>query len=231
MGQRILIIENDDALARLMRLQLSRGGYDVIVRGDGPSGQEAAREQNPDLILLDVLLPDVSGWVTYDALREITPVPILFVTVLGTEEEITRGLEMGADDYIVKPFSYVELLTRVKAALYRARRTTPKRSVYERAPLVVDLQRGSVEVDGEATYLTPLEYKLLATLVRNAGRVVAHRTLLRRVWGPQHEERRQYLKLYIWYLRQKLEPNPSEPRLILTERGVGYYLAPPAEPA
>jgi two-component system KDP operon response regulator KdpE len=231
MGEKILIIENDDALARLMRLQLARGGYDVAIRRDGRSGLEATREESPDLILLDVLLPEVSGWETYGSLRQITDAPIVFVTVLGADEEITRGLEMGADDYIVKPFSYVELLTRVKAALYRADRATAQQAVYSRPPLTVDLQKGSVEVDGEPTYLTPLEFKLLATLVRHAGRVVGHKALLRQVWGPQHEDRRQYLKLYIWYLRQKLEADPSDPRLILTERGVGYYLAAPAETA
>lgn len=228
MGDRILIVENDAALVGLMRLQLSRGGYEVVVRGDGRAGLEATRDLAPDLILLDTLLPGVSGWVIFDALREITDAPIIFVTVLGADEEVTRGLEMGADDYIVKPFSYKELLTRVKASLYRARRATSERLTYEHWPLSVDLQTNSVRVDGEPTFLTPLEYKLLATLVRNAGRVVAHRTLLRRVWGPQHEARRQYLKLYIWYLRQKLEPDPSQPRLILTERGVGYYLIAPA---
>jgi two-component system KDP operon response regulator KdpE len=228
MGDRILVIENDDALARLMRLQLSRGGYEVVVRGSGREGMNATRDCAPDLILLDVLLPEVSGWATYDALRELTSAPIIFVTVLGADEEVTRGLEMGADDYIIKPFSYKELLTRVKAALYRARRATSRRLTYEHWPLSVDLQKDSVSVDGEPTFLTPLEYRLLATLVRNAGRVVAHRTLLRRVWGPQHEDRRHYLKLYIWYLRQKLEPDPSQPRLILTERGVGYYLVAPA---
>lgn len=227
MEERILIIEDDDALARLMRLQLGRGGYEVIIRGDGPSGLAAARDADPDLVLLDVLLPDVDGWVTYERMREITDAPILFVTVLGADEDITRGLEMGADDYIVKPFSYKELLTRVKSALFRARRSAAQRMTYQNGPLRVDLQTHVVKLDDERIFLTPLEYKLLSTLVQNTGRVVSHQTLLRRVWGPQYEDRRQYLKLYVWYLRQKIEPNPSQPRFIITERGVGYRLAAP----
>ena len=134
---------------------------------------------------------------------------------------------MGADDYIIKPFSHRELVTRVKAALHRARRTTSERMTYERWPLSVDLRNNLVKVDDEPTYLTPLEFRLLSTLVQNAGRVISHETLLRRVWGPQYEDRRQYLKLYVWYLRQKLEPDPSNPRLILTERGKGYCLVAP----
>ena len=228
MGERILIIENDDALARLMRLQLGRGGYDVVACGDASAGIAVARESGPDLILLDVLLPGEDGWTAYERLREITDSPILFVTVLGADEDITRGLEMGADDYIVKPFSYKELLARVKAALYRARRTASSHMTYQNGPLSIDLQAGLVKVDDERIFLTPLEFKLLSTLVQNAGRVVSHRSLLRRVWGAQYEDRRQYLKLYVWYLRQKIEPDPSQPSLILTERGVGYQLAAPS---
>jgi two-component system KDP operon response regulator KdpE len=228
MAERILIIEDDDALARLMRLQLERGGYDVVIRGDSRGGQTAARDSAPDLILLDILLPEIDGWTTYELLREITDAPILFVTVLGSDQDITRGLEMGADDYIVKPFSYKELLTRVRAALFRARRNGPQRMHYQSGPLAVDLETRTVKVGDEDVYLTPIEYKLLAALVQNTGRVVSHRALLRRVWGPQHEDRRQYLKLYVWYLRQKLEADPSDPKLILTERGVGYWLAAPS---
>lgn len=232
MAERILIIDDDDALARLMRLQLERGGYDVVIRADGPGGLSAAHDSGPDLILLDVLLPEIDGWMTYERLRDITDSPILFVTVLGADEDIARGLEMGADDYIFKPFSNKELLARVKAALFRARRSASQRmsslhTSYKSGPLSVDLETHIVEVDDERVFLTPLEYKLLFTLVQNTGRVVSHRALLRRVWGPQYEDRRQYLKLYIWYLRQKLEANPSEPKLILTERGVGYWLAAP----
>jgi len=224
-----LVIEDDDALARLMRLQLERAGYQVTVCRDGLSGLQEAHNSEPDLVLLDILLPDTDGWTVCERLQEITDAPIVFTTALGAERDVIRGLELGADDYIIKPFSYKELLARVKAALHRARRAASQRITYESGRLSVDLETRTVKVNGERVFLTPLEYKLLAALVQEAGHVVPHTTLLRRVWGPQYEDRRQYLKLYIWYLRQKIEADPSHPTLILTERGVGYRLvAPPA---
>lgn len=227
MGDRILVIEDDDALSRLMRLQLEHAGYQVTVCRDGKSGIQGARDWGPDLILLDILLPDMEGWVVCEKLKEITDVPIVFTTALGTERDVARGLELGADDYIIKPFSYKELLARVKSALHRAQRAASRKATYERGRLFVDLETRTVKVDGERVFLTPLEYNLLAALVQDAGQVVPHATLLRRVWGKQCEDRRQYLKLYIWYLRQKIEADPSHPKLILTERGVGYRMAAP----
>ena len=224
LGERILLIEDDDALSRMMRIQLEHAGYHVTVCQDGTSGLQTARDSDLDLILLDILLPDIDGWGVCERLQEITNAPIVFTTALGTEKDVVRGLEMGADDYIIKPFSYKELLARVKAALHRARRNAPSRATYENGRLLVDLEQHTVAVNGERVALTPLEYKLLAALVQEAGHVVSHKTLLRRVWGPQCEDRRQYLKLYIWYLRQKIEADPSNPTLILTERGVGYRM-------
>ena len=127
MGERILIIEDDDALSRMMRLQLEQAGYTVTVCGDGLSGIESARESDPDLILLDILLPDIDGWVVCERLQEITATPIIFATALGSERDVIRGLELGADDYMIKPFSYKELLARVKSALHRARRAAARR--------------------------------------------------------------------------------------------------------
>ncbi len=229
MADNILVIEDDDALARLMRLQLERAGYDVTVSRDGLGGLEAASEIQPDLVLLDILLPKMDGWVVCERLQEVTDAPIIFTTALGSERDVIRGLEMGADDYIIKPFSYKELLARIKAALYRAKRLAAQNATYEHGRLSVDLEARSVKVDGERIVLTPLEYKLLSALVQEAGNVVTHATLLRRVWGPEYEDRRQYLKLYIWYVRQKIEEDPSNPQLIITERGVGYRLVPQAK--
>jgi two-component system KDP operon response regulator KdpE len=226
-GDRILVIEDDDALSRLMRLQLEHAGYQVTVCRDGATGLQGARDSKPDLILLDILLPDLDGWVVCEKLQEMTDAPIVFTTALGTERDVARGLELGADDYIIKPFSYKELLARVKSALHRAQRAAAQRMTYESGRLFVDLDARTVTVDGERVFLTPLEYNLLTALIQEAGQVVPHATLLRRVWGPQCEDRRQYLKLYIWYLRQKLEANPAKPELILTERGLGYRLAAP----
>ena len=229
MEEQILVIEDDDALARLMRLQLERAAYQVTVCRDGQSALQEVRNSEPDLILLDILLPDMDGWAVCEHLQEVTDTPIIFTTALGAERDVARGLELGADDYIIKPFSYKELLTRVKAALHRARRAAPQKATYENERLYMDLGTRTVKVNGERVFLTPLEYKLLAALVQDAGHVVSHTTLLRRVWGLQHEDRRQYLKLYIWYLRQKIEADPSRPTLILTERGTGYRLVAPQQ--
>ena len=229
MGERILVIEDDDGLARLMRLQLERAGYEVTLCRDGRSGLEMAPTLKPGLILLDVLLPTLDGWTVCEELQEITGAPIIFTTALGADEELTRGLELGADDYIIKPFSYKELLARVKAALHRAKRSALKKDTYQYGSLAVDLEKRIVTLAGERVFVTPLEYKLLAVLVQESGRVVPHQMLLRRVWGPEYEDRRQYLKLYIWYLRQKIEADPSRPRLIVTERGVGYRLVAQAD--
>jgi two-component system KDP operon response regulator KdpE len=228
-NERILVIEDDDALARLMRLQLERAGYQITVCQDGKSGLEEVRNSEPDLVLLDILLPDIDGWVVCERMQGITDAPIIFTTALGSDRDVIRGLELGADDYIIKPFSYKELLARVKAALHRARRASSRGMTYRGGRLSVDLEARAVEVSGERVFLTPLEYELLAALVQEAGHVVPHTTLLRRVWGPQYEDRRQYLKLYVWYLRQKIEADPSHPTLILTERGVGYRLIAPQQ--
>jgi len=227
-GERILVIEDDDSLSRLVRLQLERANYEIATCPDGPTGIETTRTFQPNLILLDVLLPGMNGWEVCARLQEITEAPIVFLTALGSDSDLGQGLDLGADDYIIKPFSYKELLARVKAALHRARRSASQKSTYEYGRLFVDLQARTVSMDGENVFLTPLEFKLLAILVQDAGNIVTHQTLLRRVWGPQYEDRRQYLKLYIWYLRQKIEIDPKNPRIILNERGVGYRLAAPS---
>ncbi|MCX7680912.1 MAG: response regulator transcription factor [Anaerolineae bacterium] len=230
MEEHILLVEDDESLSRMMRLQLEHAGYRVTTCRTGASALEAARQSEPDLILLDILLPDIDGWTVCEQLRKITDAPIIFSTALGSERDVVRGLELGADDYMIKPFSYKELLARVKGALHRARREATYGRVYRFGRLFVDLERRVVKVNGEHVLLTPLEYKLLAALVEEAGKVVDYETLLRRVWGEQHEGSKEYLKLYIWYLRKKLEMDPSNPQLILTEEGMGYRLVAPSEP-
>jgi len=226
--ERILLIEDDEALSRMMRLQLEHAGYRVTACRTGMSGLEAARQSEPDVILLDILLPDIDGWTVCEQLRKITNAPIIFSTALGSERDVVRGLELGADDYMIKPFSYKELLARVRGALHRSRREATSGKVYEHGRLFVDLEKHTVKVNGEHILLTQLEYKLLAALVEEAGKVVDYNTLLRRVWGEQYEGSREYLKLYIWYLRKKIEEDPSNPQLILTEEGVGYRLVAPS---
>jgi len=221
---KILLIEDDEALSRMMRLQLEHAGYAVTACQTGTSGLEAARKSEPDLVLLDILLPDMDGWDVCEQLKKITPAPIIFSTALGSERDVIRGLELGADDYMIKPFSYKELLARVKAALHRANRSDPPTTVYKNGPLVVDMEQQQVTVAGKNVFLTPMEYKMLVALIQKAGDTVSDEELLQQVWEDQHEDRGQYIKLYISYLRQKIEADPSNPRIILTEENVGYRL-------
>jgi two-component system, OmpR family, KDP operon response regulator KdpE len=224
MKETILLIEDDEALAQLVQLLLERAGYQVVASGNGEAGLNKAQETPPDLILLDILMPDMDGWHVYEALRRITDAPILFLTALGDEHNVAYGLGLGADDYIVKPFGYKELVTRVKAALARARRARGEQTIFQTGNLWVNLDTHEVKVDNRLVSLTPTEFSLLSALIQDAGRTVNHDTLLRRVWGPEYSNRRDYLKLYIWYLRQKIESDPRNPTRILSERGQGYRL-------
>ena len=224
MSARILVIEDDTAIAALTQLQLETRGYQVQLAYDGAEGMRQAYAWQPDLVILDIMMPDVDGWTVCERLRELSDVPIIFVTAIGKETDIVRGLEMGADDYIKKPFSPRELVARIEAVLRRDARdgTSIETRTYENGPLSVNLENRQVKLNGEHVELTPIEFKLLSTFIRNEDKVLMHRFLLSQVWGPAYEEERQYLKLYVWYLRQKIEEDPSKPRLILTERGVGY---------
>ena len=224
MKETILLIEDDEALSQLIDLLLGRAGYTVVTAPNGETGLEVAREEDPDLVLLDILMPDMDGWHVYEALQSITDVPVLFLTALGDEHNVTYGLGLGADDYIVKPFGYKELVTRVKASLSRARRARGEQAIFRADPLWVNLDTHEVKIEEEVISLTPTEFSLLSALIQDAGRTVSHDTLLRRVWGAEYANRRDYLKLYIWYLRQKIEPDPREPQFIISERGQGYRL-------
>ncbi len=224
MKESILLIEDDEALSQLIQLLLERAGYEVSVASDGETGLASASEVLPDLVLLDVLMPNMDGWHVYEALRTITDAPVLFLTALGDEHNVTYGLGLGADDYIVKPFGYKELVTRVKAALARARRARGEQTIFQAGDLWVNLDTHEVKIDNRIVSLTPTEFSLLSALIQDAGRTVSHDTLLRRVWGAEYANRRDYLKLYIWYLRQKIEAEPRDPHYIISERGQGYRL-------
>jgi two-component system KDP operon response regulator KdpE len=227
MSAKILVIEDDHSIASLMQLQLENKEYQVKLAYDGAEGLRHAYAWQPDLVILDIMMPDMDGWTVCERLRELSDIPIIFVTAVGKEADIVRGLEMGADDYLVKPFSPRELLARIEAVL---RRSTAGGSfaiearTYENGPLSVNLENRQVKLNSAPVDLTPIEFKLLSTFIRNEDKVLTHRFLLSQVWGPAYEEERQYLKLYVWYLRQKIEEDPSDPQLILTERGVGYRL-------
>lgn len=218
------MVDDDDKLTHLLQLFLSRNGFDVSVANSGQEGLKLAYQVHPDLIILDVMMPGMDGMVTCERLREVSDVPIVMLTAKGTEQDIVGGLEKGADDYIVKPFRVAELLARIKAVLRRAQNKSDidETGVYADGDLMINFSRRQVIVRGQEVNLTPTEYDLLTCLVRNAGRVIPRELLLAQVWGDEFVEATQYLKLYIRYLRQKIEKDPSNPEYILTEWGVGY---------
>lgn len=220
----ILLIDDDRHLLSLIRTFLSQRGFNVLVAPSGPEGLRIAYKHHPALIVLDLMMPGMDGWTVCRRLRDISDTPIIMLTAKDTEEDIIQGFELGADDYIVKPFSLMELLARIRAVLRRAE--APQQPAELRSfadgELVVDFARRRVIVRGEPVDLTPTEFELLSCLVRNAGRVVPREILLAQVWGDEYIGETQYLKLYIRYLRQKIERDPSNPEFILTEWGVGY---------
>ncbi len=224
MSEKILIIEDDDALATLTRLQLESKGYLVQIAHNGVDGLRQSYAWQPGLVLLDIMMPDMDGWTVCERLREMNDVPIIFVTAVGQERNIVRGLQLGADDYIIKPFSTKELQARIEAVLRRRRQPDaidlPLR--YTNGWLTVDSEQRQVLVDDKPIDLSPIEFRLLMLLVRNEGKVLTPEYLLEQVWGAAYKDERHYLKLYVWYLRQKIEPDVNHPQYVVTERGVGY---------
>lgn len=224
---KILIIEDDATCAELLRFQLERAGYGVSIATDGTSGLRHTYAWQPDLILLDVMLPTMSGWAVCERLRQIADIPVIFLTVLEQDRYVVQGLKLGADDYIVKPYDHRELLARIEAVLRRhAMHVEPLPGVFVYGNLQIDFNDRRVFRGNETIYLTPLEFKLLACLAEHPGASLPHDYLIRRVWGTEKQSRGS-LKLYIWYLRKKLERDPSQPRIILTDHGVGYRLRNP----
>ena len=221
---RILVVDDEPRMIHFIRLNLEHDGFEVVEAANGLAALQQLRDTLPDLILLDVAMPELDGFETLRMLREISTVPVIMLTARGDEADRVRGLELGADDYVTKPFSPRELGSRVKAVLRRTEIGTPA----DKATLQVDdrlsfnFDRREILVEGKPVKLRPTEYRLLYHLVQNAGWVVPHDQLLAKVWGYEYREETQYLRLYINYLRQKLEKDPANPRYILTERGVGY---------
>lgn len=220
----ILVVDDESRMIRFIRMNLELEGYKVIEASNGIEALEQVRQFVPDLVVMDVMMPELDGFETLRMLRELSSVPVILLTVKSDEDDKIRGLELGADDYITKPFSPRELMSRVKAVLRRASLpATPPRTILridER--LEVDFNRHQVLVNGERIELRPTEYRLLNHLIQNAGWVVPHETLLSKVWGYEYRDETHYLRLYINYLRKKIEEDPAKPQYILTERGVGY---------
>lgn len=225
--QMILIVDDELRMRRFIRMNLELEGYQVIEAENGIHALDQIRQFNPDLVVMDVMMPEMDGFETLKLLREISTVPVILLTVRADEEDITRGLGLGADDYITKPFSPRVLTSRVAAVLRRAHWPAPPPRTVLRIDdrLSIDFNRHQVIVNGERIDLRPTEYRLLNHLIQNAGWVVPHDTLLAKVWGYEYRDETHYLRLYINYLRKKIEEDPANPQYILTERGVGYRFA------
>ena len=224
---KLLIIDDDDKLVEAIELYMSRAGYDIVTAADGLQGMQQMYSQRPDLIILDVMMPRMDGWETCRRIREISDVPIIMLTARGQESDRVMGLKLGADDYVAKPFSLKELEARVEAVLRRTRLLSPDegRILYADDELVIDSGRLEVSKAGERVQLTATEQRLLFYLAENSGRVLTNEQILETVWGAEYVNEADYVKLYIWRLRQKIEKDPRHPRYILTERGIGYRFA------
>src|SRR5665648_94813 len=211
-------------MARFIRLNLEHDGFQVVEAYRGMKALQEYRDSLPDLVLLDVMLPDINGFEVLEMIREISNVPVIMLTAKGEEDDRVKGLELGADDYITKPFSPRELVSRVRAVLRRIDSSSSDSSevIDVDGRLKLDFSRREIWVNDELVKLRPTEYRLLYHLVKNAGWVLTYDQLLSRVWGYEYRDEPHYVRLYINYLRQKLEEDPSNPKYILTERGVGY---------
>jgi len=221
----ILVVDDEERMARFIRLNLEHDGFRVVEAYRGMKALQALRDHLPDVVVLDVMLPDMDGFEVLKMIREISTVPVIMLTAKGEEEDRVRGLELGADDYVTKPFSPRELVSRVRAVLRRNEMATgtPSTEVIEvDERLKVDFGRREVWVEGQLVKLRPTEYRLLYHLMQKAGWVLTYDQLLTRVWGYEYRDEAQYVRLYVNYLRQKLEKDPANPKYILTERGVGY---------
>ena len=222
--RKILVVDDEERMVRFIRMNLEHDGFIVADALNGKTAIQKLRDATPDLILLDVMMPDMNGFEVLETIREVANVPVIMLTAKGEEDDRVRGLELGADDYVTKPFSPRELVSRVKAVLRRTEGATGSMhgliEVDER--LKIDFDRREIWLEGKLVKLRPTEYRLLYHLVQNTGWVVSHDQLLQKVWGYEYRDEPHYVRLYINYLRQKLEKDPANPKYVLTERGVGY---------
>jgi two-component system KDP operon response regulator KdpE len=220
----ILVVDDEPHLVKLVRSNLEAQHFKVITAMEGQSGLALVEKEGPDLVILDVMMPGMDGFDVLQKIREFSSVPVIMLTAKDQDVDVVKGLQSGADDYVKKPFSVHELMARVEAVL---RRAAPGDDVQTRPPFVVDdftmdFSQRKITVRGKEIRVGPTEFKLLSQLVRNAGRVMLHADLLRKVWGPEYGGETEYLRVYISYLRNKIELDPAKPKYILTEHGVGY---------
>ncbi len=223
MAEKILVIDDEEPTVQLIGMLLERRGFEVIKAFRAEDGLRKAYRYQPELVLLDIMMPDMDGWEVCKRLREMSDVPIVFLTARSDVKDVVKGLEMGADDYVVKPYENDELVARVRAHLRRSPRPSMSEElIFDGGDFRVNFMNREVWVRNEMRHLTPKEFNLLGVLVRNAGRVVTRNELVTQAWGEEYGDAIDSLKLYIHYLRQKVELNPDQPEYILTSRGVGY---------
>jgi DNA-binding response OmpR family regulator len=223
-NKKILVIDDDVNLSQMIKFTFSRAGALVYTAVDGREGLHRFYEHRPDLVILDVRMPDVDGWETCRQMRMFSNVPVIMLTTLNKDEEIIRGLDCGADDFVSKPFSREVLLARARALLRRTEAPfeLDGQVTYSDDYLVVNLEKRRVLVQGQMVQLTATEFRLLSYLLQNAGQVLTYRTILDKVWGWEYQDSVDYVHVYLSHLRRKIEEDPRNPRYLLTERGVGY---------
>lgn len=227
MTTKILLVDDAVEATRVLGKMLSEAGYQVQLAHDGGEGLRQAFAFQPDLIVLDVMMPEMDGWSTLQRLREFSDVPVIMLTAVRSEDDKIRGLDLGADDYLTKPFGVEELKARIRATLRRALAYSSEQDLdlrFDGGQLIIEPSRHEVTVRGEVINLSPTEYQVLLLLARNAGRVVPSEQILDHIWGPGYEDSIGNIKVYVWSLRRKIEEDPSDPRYVLTKHGSGYYM-------
>ncbi len=222
----ILIIEDDVGIHRFLKISLEAHNYKLVASLTAKDGLMQAASRSPDVVIVDLGLPDLDGVEVVKQIRQWSTVPIVVVSARGKEEDKVTALDAGADDYLTKPFSVGELMARLRAVMRRVPQLQEEEMTYRSGPLEVDISARRVHLNGVETHLTPNEFKLLTYLIRHAGRVVTHQQLLKEIWGPDSVQETHYLRVYVNQLRQKIEPAPAQPRYLLTDPGVGYRFTP-----
>jgi two-component system KDP operon response regulator KdpE len=223
---RILVVDDETQITRVLRTALSAQRYDVRVANDGEMALEIMKDWTPHLVITDLAMPNLDGVGLAKRIRQVTEIPIIVLSVRGQDRTKVEALDAGADDYVTKPFSTNELLARVRAQLRRVPPAEAAQTVVTAGDFRIDLESRSVKVAGRDVHLTPKEFDLLVYLVRHAGKVVTHRTLLATVWGPESTEQPEYLRVFVGQLRKKIEPDPATPKYVLTEPWIGYRFEP-----
>jgi len=224
---KILLVEDDTEFLNLTRTWLHNAGYEILTAGDGLEGLRCVYSSHPDLVILDANIPKMDGWEVCRRIRDMSDIPVLMVTVNGQKSDKLKGFSLGADDYLAKPIDFHELIARVQAILRRTQSINPenKPTTFRNGDVEINWGTRQVWIRGAMVKLSPMEFKVMSCLVKNRGWIVTHEQLLEKAWGPNYIADKSFVKLYIRYLRKKIEENPHKPRIIMTERGVGYYFA------